>query len=150
MDSADELIEQLRLAPHPEGGWYKETWRGPPGPDGRSVGTAILFLLKSGECSHWHKVDASELWTWQGGDPIDLRLFKDGEERVRKVPLGPDTQAGHQFQQVVEPEEWQAAGSPENTPEAAGYSLVTCVVTPGFDFAGLELAPPGWEPVGSN
>jgi len=81
-DSAAKLIEQLGLAAHPEGGWYRETWRGAataagrgaPGPDGRAGGTAIIFLLRAGEASHWHTVDAAELWLWQAGDPLELRL----------------------------------------------------------------------------
>jgi len=150
MDSADELIEQLQLSPHPEGGWYRETWRGPQGEDGRAVGTAILFLLKAGEASHWHKVDASELWIWQRGDPLALRLFNDGEENVRVVPLGPDLRANQRLQHPVDPGEWQAAKPMIPTADAVGYSLVTCVVTPGFEFSGFELAPPGWDPIGHD
>lgn len=151
-DSAQTLIEQLGLAAHPEGGWYRETWRGAasaagrgdPGPDGRAQGTAIIFLLRAGEASHWHTVDASELWLWQAGDPVELRLAASDEGPARSVILGADIGAGQQLQGLVAPGEWQAArpfGAPVH-----GYSLVSCVVVPGFDFAGFRLAPPGWEP----
>jgi len=143
-DSAAGLIEQLRLAAHPEGGWYRETWRGEVGPDGRASGTAILFLLQAGEASHWHSVDAAELWLWQAGDPLELRLSADDAGPVRLVILGADIAAGQHLQGLVAPGEWQAArpiGDPQH-----GYSLVSCVVVPGFDFAGFTLAPAGWEP----
>ncbi len=144
MDSASELIEQLGLAAHPEGGWYKETWRGDAGPDGRAQGTAIIFLLRSGEASHWHTVDAAELWLWQAGDPVELRLAASDAGPARSVILGADVMAGQQLQGLVAPGEWQAA---RPFGEAVhGYSLVSCVVVPGFDFAGFKLAPPGWEP----
>ena len=143
-DSAAALIEQLGLAAHPEGGWYRETWRGDAGPDGRAQGTAILFLLRAGEASHWHRVDAAELWLWQAGDPLELRLSATDAGPARSVILGSDVAAGQQLQGLVAPGEWQAArGSGE---PVHGYSLVSCVVVPGFDFAGFVLAPPGWEP----
>jgi hypothetical protein len=143
-DSAQNLIEQLGLAAHPEGGWYKETWRGEPTAAGRASGTAIIFLLKAGEASHWHTVDAAELWLWQAGDPVELRLAAGDAGPVRSVILGADIAAGQQLQGLVAPHEWQAA-RPHGTP-VHGYSLVSCVVVPGFDFAGFTLAPPGWEP----
>lgn len=144
MDSAGKLIEQLGLAAHPEGGWYRETWRGEAGPDGRAQGTAIIFLLRTGEASHWHTVDAAELWIWQAGDPVELRLSATDAGPPRSVILGSDIAARQQLQGLVAPGEWQAArpyGEPQH-----GYSLVSCVVVPGFDFAGFVLAPPGWEP----
>lgn len=151
-DSAAALIEQLGLAAHPEGGWYRETWRGAaiaagqhnPRADGRASGTAIIFLLQAGEASHWHKVDAAELWLWQAGDPLELRLAASDEGPVRSVILGSDGEAGQQLQGLVAPGEWQAA-RPAGEPRY-GYSLVSCVVVPGFDFAGFTLAPSGWEP----
>lgn len=143
-DSAAALIEQLQLAAHPEGGWYRETWRGDAGPDGRAQGTAILFLLRAGEASHWHTVDAAELWLWQAGDPLELRLSASDAGPARSLILGSDVAAGQHLQGQVGPGEWQAArGSGE---PVHGYSLVSCVVVPGFDFAGFVLAPPGWEP----
>ena len=144
MDSAGALIGQLGLAAHPEGGWYRETWRGEAGPDGRASGTAIIFLLRAGEASHWHTVDAAELWLWQAGDPLELRLAASDEGPARSVILGSDVAARQQLQGVVAPGEWQAArsfGQPVH-----GYSVVSCVVVPGFDFAGFTLAAPGWEP----
>jgi predicted cupin superfamily sugar epimerase len=143
-DSADALIEQLDLAAHPEGGWYRETWRGAPGPDGRASGTAIVFLLKAGEASHWHTVDAAELWLWQAGDPVELRLAASDAGPARSVILGADLAAGQNLQGLVAHGEWQAARP--FGPPVHGYSLVSCVVVPGFDFAGFTLAPPGWEP----
>lgn len=143
-DSAAQLIEQLGLTAHPEGGWYKETWRGEPGPDGRAQGTAIIFLLKAGEASHWHTVDAAELWLWQAGDPLELRLAAGDAGPVRSVILGADVGAGQALQGLVAPGEWQAARSA--SAPVHGYSLVSCVVVPGFDFAGFTLAAPGWEP----
>ena len=143
-DSAQALIEQLDLAAHPEGGWYRETWRGDAGADGRASGTAIIFLLRTGEASHWHKVDASELWIWQAGDPLELRLATSDAGPARSIILGGDVDAGQHLQGLVAPHEWQAArihGEPRH-----GYALVSCVVVPGFDFAGFTLAPPGWEP----
>lgn len=148
MDSAARLIEQLGLAAHPEGGWYRETWRGAPGADGRATGTAIIFLLKAGEASHWHTVDAAELWLWQAGDPVELRLAASDAGPVRSVILGADVSAGQQLQGLVAPHEWQAARPALALGGEAvhGYSLVSCVVVPGFDFAGFTLAAPGWEP----
>ncbi|MFN4021130.1 MAG: cupin domain-containing protein [Erythrobacter sp.] len=143
-DSAQNLIEQLGLAAHPEGGWYKETWRGERTAAGRASGTAIIFLLKAGEASHWHTVDAAELWLWQAGDPVELRLAAGDAGPVRRVILGADVTAGQALQGLVAPHEWQAA-RPYGAP-VHGYSLVSCVVVPGFDFAGFTLAPPGWEP----
>ncbi len=138
MATAEDVIAHLCLAPHPEGGWYRETWRAPASPGERAAGTAILFLLKAGERSHWHRVDATELWVFQAGHPLMLSLANQGE--VTSVWLGADLVAGDQPQLVVQPHQWQSALAVE------GWALVTCLVVPGFDFAGFELAPPGWEP----
>lgn len=143
-DSAGALIEQLGLAAHPEGGWYRETWRAAPGPDGRALGTAIIFLLRAGEASHWHRVDAAELWLWQAGDPVELSLAATDAGPARSVILGADVMAGQLLQGLVGPGEWQAARP--FGPARHGYALVSCLVVPGFDFAGFTLAPPGWEP----
>ncbi len=142
-DSATALIEQLELAPHPEGGWYRETWRGQIDANGRARGTAILFLLKASERSHWHRVDADELWLWQAGDPLNLRIADDDAGPVRTVSLGDNVGEGEALQGLVPTGAWQAA---EPGKGAAGYTLVSCVVVPGFDFAGFELAAPGWSP----
>ena len=135
---AADLIARLELAPHPEGGWYRETWRAAPVGAARSAGTAILFLLEAGQRSHWHRVDASELWIFQAGTPLTLGLVDD--DRVRSVRLGVDVLAGEQPQQLVQPQQWQAAQA------GAGWCLVACVVVPAFEFAGFELAPIGWSP----
>lgn len=131
---AQEIIERLGMRPHPEGGHYVETWRGPAGPDGRSVGTAIHFLLRAGERSHWHRVDAAEVWLFHAGAPLRLQI--DGTAHV----LGTDLAAGERPQVVVPAGEWQAAES------TGGWTLVSCTVSPGFEFAGFELAPGGWSP----
>jgi predicted cupin superfamily sugar epimerase len=117
------------MAPHPEGGHYVETWRGPDRGDGRASATAIYFLLQAGERSHWHRVDADEIWLFHRGSP--LRLSIDTAEHL----LGPD-----QPQIRVPANAWQAA---DPTGE---FTLVSCIVVPGFEFEGFELAPPGWEP----
>ncbi|MEM9312609.1 MAG: cupin domain-containing protein [Pseudomonadota bacterium] len=142
-NTAEGLIEQLHLAPHPEGGWYCETWRGPDRADGRAGGTAIIFLLKSGERSHWHTVDAEEMWLWQAGDPLVLQIAESDEGPVEMITLGRDVGSGEALQGLVPTGAWQAA-----VPRAGihGYSLVSCVVVPGFNFAGFTLAPPHWEP----
>lgn len=145
-DSAETLIEQLGLTAHPEGGWYKETWRGAPGSTGRASGTAIVFLLKNDERSHWHRVDADEMWLWQAGDPLALMLADDDTGPVRTITLGCDVGAGQELQGLVPTSAWQAAEPSPSSSGAMGYSLVSCVVMPGFDFAGFELAPPGWAP----
>jgi hypothetical protein len=144
MEDAHTIIERLGLRPHPEGGWYRETWRGPAGPGGRATATAIHFLLEAGQNSHWHKVDAAEIWLFHAGDPLRMLLAQDDAGPVRSVLLGNDVLAGHTPQHVVAPHEWQAA---EPGPVgAAGYSLVSCVVAPGFEFSGFTLAPEGWAP----
>ncbi|APH56249.1 Cupin superfamily protein [Granulibacter bethesdensis] len=134
------VISHLDLAPHPEGGFYRETWRAAAsGPGEREAGTAILFLLAAGQRSHWHRVDASELWLWQGGAPLHLHLSEDGSSTTR-LRIGPDLSQGETLQGVVRPHAWQAAESLGN------WSLVSCIVAPAFRFEGFELAPPGWQP----
>jgi len=142
--NARELIDKLGLQPHPEGGWYRETWRADAAEGERAGGTAIHFLLEAGQRSHWHKVDAAEVWLFHSGDPLRLSLAESEAGPVRSVILGSDVLAGQSVQHVVMPSEWQAA---EPAPVgAAGYSLVSCVVVPGFEFAGFTLAPEGWSP----
>lgn len=143
MSEARRLIETLDLAPHPEGGWYRETWRGGTGVDGRAIGTAILFLLEADQQSHWHTVDAAEIWLWHLGDPLDLLFAQSDDGPVAKATLGCDIAAGQSVQHIVQPGEWQAA-----IPDGglAGFTLVSCVVAPGFEFDGFALAPEGWSP----
>lgn len=136
------MIAALGLHPHPEGGHYRETWRDRPEQGGRGAGTAIHFLLAAGQASHWHKVDASELWLWQAGAPLQLRLH-DSSGPTQVLRLGPHHAAGESLHALVPPLAWQAAAS------LGAWSLVACVVAPAFDFAGFTLAPPGWAPHGA-
>jgi len=133
--SAEEIIRRLELLPHPEGGWYRQTWEGPL-VNGRASGTAILFLLRADERSHWHRVDADEIWLWHAGAPLVLSL---GVDAAKEVTLGPDVLGGQAVQVVVPAGWWQAARS------TGDWTLVSCTVSPGFRFEGFELAPPGWE-----
>lgn len=143
---AKQLIERLDLAPHPEGGWYKETWRAPHADGQRPASTAIHFLLERGQRSHWHRVDADEIWLWHAGDPLRLHLAARDAGPTRTVIMGPRIGYGHSMQEVVPAGYWQAADPDPTGP--AGYALVSCVVAPGFDFGGFELAPEGWTPGG--
>jgi uncharacterized protein len=136
--SVAEVREALGLIPHPEGGHYRELWRDRPEAGGRGAASAILFLLAAGERSHWHRVDASEIWIWQAGAPLLLGLCHPGGER-QTVRLGPDLGEGEVFQGVVPPQVWQEAVS------AGAWTLVSCIVAPAFQFEGFELAPPGWS-----
>lgn len=126
---------ELGLEPHPEGGWFRETWRHPQTvetPYGtRSLTTSVLFLLQPGEESRWHRVRSPELWTWQGGGPVTLTLGGNGEapSETGSVTLGPGGQ------HLVEADEWQSAVPAD--PERA--ALVACIVSPGFDFADFSL-----------
>jgi predicted cupin superfamily sugar epimerase len=128
------VIAALDLHAHPEGGHYRETWRDAPADGARGAGTAILFLLAAGERSHWHRVDAAELWLWQAGAALLLEMPGTAQT------LGPDLAAGQSLQGIVPAGVWQAA-----RPTGA-WSLVTCTVSPAFTFAGFELAPPEWRP----
>jgi predicted cupin superfamily sugar epimerase len=137
------LIEQLDLQPHPEGGWYRETWRSavifrPEGyPGERCAATAIYFLLHPGEASRWHVVRSDELWLWHSGGPLELRLGGSGSEPAGQAAmlLGGDLNAAHRPQALVPGGTWQSA-----VPAGPLPILVTCVVAPGFDFADFRLA----------
>lgn len=144
MTTAGALIDKLKLEPHPEGGWYRQTWRGPDGGSGRPVATLIHFLLETGQSSHWHTVDASEVWLWHAGDPVSLRTAASEAGPVKTVLLGGDVLAGQSVQHVVPLGHWQAAAPAPGGMH--GFALVSCVVAPGFDFSGFVLAAPGWEP----
>ena len=137
---ARSLIASLDLQPHPEGGWYRETWRAPAAAGERAAATTILFLLEAGQRSHWHKVDATEIWLFHAGSPLRLDRAAGDAGPVRSAWLGADVATGKQPQLRVEPGEWQAAEA------VAGWALVSCAVSPGFSFDGFELAPPGWSP----
>ena len=137
--AAAEIIARLRLAPHPEGGHFRETFRDPRADDnGRAASTAILFLLARGERSHWHRVDAAEVWHYYAGAPLALQIADAEGTRIHH--LGGDVMAGEMPQAVVPAHAWQAAES------CGDWTLVGCTVAPGFDFAGFELAPPDFSP----
>ncbi|MEO0820150.1 MAG: cupin domain-containing protein [Pseudomonadota bacterium] len=138
--TAQEIIRLLGLAPHPEGGWYCETWRAEAEEGARAAGTAIYYLLDAGEFSHWHRVDAAEIWHWYAGAPLSLTLSPNGHDAEAHV-LGPEIAAGQRPQRVVPAGWWQCATS------LGAYTLVGCTVAPGFEFAGLEMAPPDWRPM---
>jgi predicted cupin superfamily sugar epimerase len=138
-NAADAVIRALDLKPHPEGGYYTETWRDCPPKNARGAGTAIYYLLKRGEISAWHRVDATEIWHWYAGAPLDLALSESGIG-TRAIRLGPDIVAGERPQGIVPPGAWQSARS------TGDWTLVGCTVSPAFEFAGFELAPPGWSP----
>jgi uncharacterized protein len=140
MTDPHALIEMLGLAPHPEGGWYRETWRAPAPDGGRGTATAIYFLLEAGQRSHWHRVDAAELWLFHAGSALFLERAPDDAGPVEGVRLGPDVAGGERPQALIPPDHWQAARADR------GWALVSCIVSPAFDFAGFDLAPPDWAP----
>ncbi len=134
--TADDIITRLGLAPHPEGGHYRQTWIAEN--PGRPTGTCIYFLLKAGERSRWHKVDATEIWLYHAGAPLTLHLAATEAGPATAHLLTPDLDAG--APQIIVPENhWQAAES------TGDYTLVSCTVSPGFQFDGFTLAPPGFE-----
>jgi len=137
--SAEAVIQALCLAPHPEGGWYAETWRAASTGDGRAAGSAIYYLLQRGEISLWHRVDAVEIWHHYAGAPLELRISRDGRTSAT-IHLGSDFAEGGRPQVSVPAGAWQTARS------LGRWTLVGCTVAPAFDFAGFELAPEGWEP----
>ena len=135
---ARAVIERLGLTPHPEGGHYKETYREGDGA-GRGALSAIYFLLRAGECSRWHRVDAAEVWLYHAGAPLDLAVH-DGDAR-RTVRLGTDLAAGERPQAVVPKGAWQTAAT------LGAWTLASCVVAPAFTFDGFELpVDPAFEP----
>lgn len=138
-EDAAAIIARLGLQPHPEGGHYVETYRDRPEGGARGASTAIYYLLQAGERSHWHRVDATEIWHFHAGAPLRLRISEDGRT-IRDIILGGDVLDGQLPQGVVPPHAWQAA-------EPLGeWVLVGCTVAPAFDFAGFEMAPPDWQP----
>ncbi|RUW57787.1 cupin domain-containing protein [Mesorhizobium sp. M2A.F.Ca.ET.067.02.1.1] len=142
MTSAAEIIATLGLKPHPEGGWYAETFRDAAGgPRGHS--TAIYFLLEQGQLSAWHRVkDAAEVWHFYAGAPVALSMHEEeGAGLVIEQDLGTALATGERPQVVVPAGWWQSARS------LGEWTLVGCTVAPGFDFAAFELAEPGWRPV---
>lgn len=134
MISAAAIIRTLNMRPHPEGGHFVETFRDEAGVKGRAHATAIYFLLQRFEVSHWHRIDATEIWLWHAGAPIELKIDE------ATVVLGRDIAAGERPQAVVPAHAWQSARS------LGDWTLVSCVVAPGFEYAGFELAPPNFAP----
>lgn len=134
---AAAIIERLGMQPHPEGGWYVEMWR--EGDDRGHIST-IYFLLEAGQCSHWHRIDAAEVWLWHGGSTLDLGVAPGEAGPVSWIRLGGDVLAGERPQGVIPTGYWQTARA------GAGWALVSCVVAPGFSFGGFELAAEGWQP----
>ena len=136
--TADDIIEKLQLQPHPEGGFYRQTWIA-DAPDGeRPAGTAIYFLLRDGGASHWHKVDASEIWLWHAGAPLILSVSETDEGPATDMTLSGDLSIGLP-QGAVPKDWWQAART------TGDWTLVSCTVSPAFQFAGFELASPDFD-----
>jgi predicted cupin superfamily sugar epimerase len=136
--SAADIIRALDLKPHPEGGHYRETFRDSHTIAGRAASTAILFLLARGERSHWHRIDAVEIWHYYAGAALKLSLVDGASEEI--IRLGGDIAAGEVPQVTVPARAWQAAES------LGDWTLTGCTVAPGFTFEGFELAPAGWAP----
>jgi hypothetical protein len=137
--NADDCIRLLDLQPHPEGGFYRETWRSPAVAGERPSGTAIYYLLKSDRVSHWHRVDAAEIWHYYAGAPLELSVSREGG-RVETSVLGPDLASGARPQIVIDADVWQSART------LGDFTLVGCTVSPGFEFSGFVMAEPGWSP----
>ena len=134
--TAQDIIDRLKLEPHPEGGFYRQTWRAEN--EGRAVGTCIYFLLKDGGHSHWHKVDATEIWLYHAGAPLILSLSANDDGPATDHLLSPDLTVGEP--QLIVPEgHWQAART------TGEYTLVSCTVSPGFEFEGFTLATPNFD-----
>lgn len=136
--TADEIIRLLELKPHPEGGHFRETFRD-TAVEGRGASTAIYYLLKAGEVSHWHRVDAAEVWHYYAGAPLVLTISPNGHDAEARH-LGPNIATGQRPQIVVPAGHWQTATT------LGPWTLVGCTVAPAFDFAGFEMAPPDWRP----
>jgi uncharacterized protein len=137
--TAQAIIDRLTLERHPEGGWYRQTWAAPAAQGERPAGTCIHFLLQVGERSHWHRVDAAEIWHWHAGAPLILSIAETDAGPAQDVTLGGEVLAGQVPHAVVPAHNWQAARS------TGDWTLVSCTVSPGFRFDGFELAAPGFD-----
>ena len=135
--TADQIITELGLAPHPEGGWYRQTWVADNG--ARPTGTCIYFLLERGARSHWHRVDAAEIWHFYAGAPLDLRIAETETGPAIAHVLGPDLANGQSPQIIVPEHHWQSAAT------TGDWTLVGCTVSPGFTFEGFDLAAPDFD-----
>jgi uncharacterized protein len=139
--SAHDVIRLLDLKPHPEGGHFREVFRDTRIVDsGRAASTAIYFLLARGERSHWHRIDAVEVWHFYAGAPLALEIARHKNAPVTRVTVGIDLANGERPQAIVPAHAWQAAQS------LGDWTLAGCTVAPGFDFEGFELAAKGWAP----
>jgi len=138
--SAADIIRLLDLKPHPEGGHFREMFRDPRKVEGRAASTAIYFLLAAGERSHWHHVDAVEIWHWYAGAPLMLETAATEAGPIERVTLGQNLAAGERPQGIVAARAWQTARS------LGAWTLTGCTVAPGFEFVGFELAPKDWAP----
>jgi len=137
---ADDIIRWLALKPHPEGGYYRESFRDGNPSSGRSASTAIYYLLRRGDISRWHRVDATEIWHWYAGAPLVLYMSDDGKT-MRESILGIEFERGQNPQIVIPKHVWQSGKS------LGGYTLIGCTVAPGFEFSGFELAPDAFSPL---
>lgn len=135
--TADDIIAQLDLSPHPEGGFYRQTWMADNA--GRASGTSIYFLLRDGGASHWHWVDAVEIWHYYAGAPLVLSMSQTDAGPATDHMLGPDLLTGQEPQLIVPKDHWQAART------TGDWTLVGCTVSPGFQFDGFTLAAPGFD-----
>jgi hypothetical protein len=140
MTDVADVIAKLHLQPHPEGGWFGETWRAPTRDGERPTSSAIVYLLAAGERSHWHRVDADEVWHFAAGEALELSIWVDGADPVARHRLGGDIMLGDRPQVVVPAGAWQSARP------LGAWTLVGCIVAPAFEYDGFELAPEGWEP----
>ncbi len=138
MSTASDIIEKLQLSPHPEGGWYRQTWLAEG--EGRPVGSAIYYLLEAGQRSHWHWIDSTEIWHFHAGAPLVLSTAARDAGPVVETTLGSDILAEQQAQVIVPVGHWQAARS------TGAWTLVGCTVSPAFRFEGFHMAPAGWAP----
>jgi predicted cupin superfamily sugar epimerase len=141
MLDARKVIATLGLQPHPEGGYYRETYRHIPPPGGRGMMTSIYYLLPEGERSHWHRIDGVEIWHWYAGAPLALTISENGRDTAT-IQLGPDILERQRPQAIVPANGWQTAES------LGAWSLLGCTVAPAFEFEGFEMAPPDWMPGG--
>ena len=138
---ANEIIARYGLEPHPEGGHFREIFRLPDTARGRGAVTSIYYLLKSGEVSHWHRIDATEIWHYHAGSTLKMGISPDGKQPVEeRLGVTPDSKP----QIVVPARAWQSARS------EGAWTLVGCTVAPAFSFAGFEMAPQGWSPGGQR
>ena len=138
--SGNEVIRLLDLQPHPEGGWYRQTFKDTPADKDRPHSTAIYYMLQAEECSAWHRIDAVEVWHHYAGAPLSLTLSPPDGQGATVHVLGPDLRAGARPQAIVPTGWWQSAAS------LGAWTLVGCTVSPGFHFDGFELAPKDWRP----